>query len=665
MTESTIDTSNMSARTQNSSNMESEDVALGAELDDTWKRPPGLIGWLTSVDHKEIGLRFISTAFIFFCLAGVLALLMRIQLALPKNSFLGPDRYNQIFTTHGTAMLFLFAVPVMEGMGLYLVPLMVGTRNVAFPRLINFGYYVYLFAGLTLFGGLICNLGPDAGWFAYVPLSGPQYSPGHRVDLWSQMVTLVEISALSSAVALITTIFTQRAVGMSLNRMPLFVWSQLVTSFMILFAMPAIMLCSTMLSMDRLTHLGTHFYNPAEGGDALLWQHLFWFFGHPDVYIIFVPATGFVSSIIVTFARRKAIGYTAMVLSMIATAFIGFGVWVHHMFATPLPDLGQGLFTASSVMIVVPTGVQIFCWIATLWGGRPVLKLPLWWVAAFFATFVIGGLTGVMLASVSIDLQAHDTYFVVAHFHYVLIGGAVFPLFGAFYYWFPKWTGRLLNTRLGWANLLLMFVGFHLTFWPMHLLGLGGMTRRRYTYPEAVHWQPLNMLATLGAFCMGLGVLAFIVNIFYSRKRGIVAGNDPWGAGTLEWATTSPPPAYGFLRPLTCQGREPLWENAADAPTITGLTVKKRQVLSTTLLEGAPDHRYDLAGESIWPLLLALAVAGCLLLGGILNPWWAVLFLGVMALVLFGWFWTAAAVRNEPNPRRRGVASPKEDIHEQ
>jgi cytochrome c oxidase subunit I+III len=327
-------------------------------------------------------------------------------------------------------------------------------------------------------------------------------------------VTLVEVSALSTAVALITTIFTQRAVGMSLNRMPLFVWAQLITSFMILFAMPAIMLCSTMLSMDRLTHIGTHFYNPAEGGDALLWQHLFWFFGHPDVYIIFLPASGFVSSIVVTFARRKVIGYTAMVLSMIATAFIGFGVWVHHMFATPLPDLGQGLFTASSLMIVVPTGVQVFCWIATLWGGRPVLKLPLWWVAAFFATFVIGGLTGVMLASVSIDLQVHDTYFVVAHLHYVLIGGAIFPLFGAFYYWFPKWTGRLLGNRLGWANLLLMFVGFHLTFWPMHLLGLGGMTRRRYTYPASVHWQPLNMLATIGAFCMGLGVLAFIINIF-------------------------------------------------------------------------------------------------------------------------------------------------------
>jgi cytochrome c oxidase subunit I+III len=643
---------------------ETDDARLSATLADVWTRPPGITGWITSVDHKEIGLRFVCTAFIFFCMAGVLALLMRTQLSAGDNHLLGPDAYNQIFTTHGTAMLFLFAVPVMEGMGLYLVPLMVGTRNVSFPRLINFSYYVYLFAGVALFAGLLCNMAPDTGWFSYVPLAGPQYAPGHRVDLWSQMVTLVEVSAISNAIAIITTIFTQRAPGMSLDRMPLFVWSQLVTSFMILFAMPAIMVCSTMLSMDRLTNIGTHFYNKAEGGDALLWQHLFWFFGHPDVYIIFLPATGFVSSIIVAFARRKVFGYTPMVLAMIATAFIGFGVWVHHMFATPLPDLGQGLFTASSVMIVIPTGVQIFCWIATLWGGKPVLELPLWWVAAFFATFVIGGLTGVMLASVSIDLQVHDTYFVVAHFHYVLIGGAVFPLFGAFYYWFPKWTGRLLNNKLGWTNLVLMFIGFHMTFWPMHPLGLGGMTRRRYTYPAGTNWGSLNLLATIGAFLMGLGVLTFIINVFWSRHRGRIAGANPWNAGTLEWATTSPPPACGFERIPTCEGREPVWENASGAQTVSGLTLLKRQVLCTTLLDAVPDHRYDLAGESVWPLLVAISAAALLLLGGIFNPWWAVIFLAVMAVLLFGWFWTSTAARNEPNVNRRGVSEPKEDVHE-
>ncbi|MDB5326059.1 MAG: coxA1 [Phycisphaerales bacterium] len=620
-----------------------------AELDRVWQKPRGVYGWLTTTDHKEIGLRFVCTACIFACMAGVLALLMRIQLATPKNTFLGPDAYNQIFTTHGTAMIFLFAVPVMEGMGLYLVPLMIGTRNVAFPRLLNFSYYVYLFAGLALFGGLLCNMGPDAGWFAYVPLSGPQYSPGHRVDLWSLMFTLVEFSALSSAVEFITTIFKQRAVGMSLNRMPMFVWAQLVTAFMVIFAMPAVMLCSTMLSMDRLTNIGTHFYNPSEGGDALLWQHLFWFFGHPDVYIIFIPATGFVSSIVVAFSGRKLFGYTAMVLALISTAFIGFGVWVHHMFATPLPDLGQGLFTASSLMIVIPAGLQQFCWIATLWGGRVRLELPLWWVVAFIATFVIGGLTGVMLASVSIDLQMHDTYFVVAHLHYVLIGGAVFPLFGAFYYWFPKFTGRLMNTTLGWWNLVLTFVGFHMTFWPMHLLGVGGMTRRRFTYPIGTNWAPLNIVATVGAFITGVAVLLLIINVLWSRKRGRIAGDNPWNAGTLEWATTSPPPRYNFKDPPTCQGREPVWENRADAPIIGGLDDRsRREVLCTTILDAAPDHRYCLAGESLWPLLLAFAVAGLLLAGGIFNPWYAVYGLIAVTLALFGWFWTSTLLQRHP-----------------
>ena len=421
------------------------------ELEATWGRPPGFLGWLASTNHKDIGLRFIVTACIFFGMAGILALLMRTQLAFPLNTFLGPDAYNQIFTTHGSAMMFLFAVPVMEGMGIYFVPLMVGTRNVAFPRLTAFGYWVYLFGGLLLFGGLFMNVGPDMGWFSYTPLAGPQFSPGKRVDVWSQMVTLVEIGTMSGAVSTLVTIFKLRAPGMSLHRIPLFVWSILIIDVMILFAMPAVTLCSTMLSMDRLTNVTTHFFNHAEGGDSLLWQHMFWFFGHPDVYIIFIPATGFVSSIIPVFSRRKAFGYTALVLSMVATAFIGFGVWVHHMFTTPLPELGQGMFTASSLLITIPNAVQIFCWTATLWGGRPWLKTPLLFVLGFFGIFVAGGLTGVFLASVAIDTQAHDTFFVVAHLHYVLIGGAVFPLLGAIFYWFPKWTGRMLSD--GWGTL--------------------------------------------------------------------------------------------------------------------------------------------------------------------------------------------------------------------
>ena len=412
------------------------------ELEETWREPSPLKSWFTNTDHKAIGKRYIVTAFVFFLLGGLEAAAMRLQLMRPENNLIGPDLYNQIFTMHGSTMMFLFAVPVMEGVGIYLVPLMVGTRNVAFPRMNAFGYYMYLAGGILLYTAFFFNTGPDAGWFAYVPLSGPQFSPGKRIDTWAQMISFTEIAALVGAVEIITTVFKQRAPGMSLNRIPVYVWALVVTSFMVIFAMPAVMLASSMLATDRMTHVSTHFFNPAEGGDAILWQHRFWFFGHPEVYIIFIPATGFVSAIITAFARRPIFGYMAVILSLISTGFIGFGLWVHHMFATPLPQLGQSFYTGASMMIAIPSGVQMFCWIATLWGGRLNLKTPLYFVLGFIATFAIGGLSGVMLASVPLDTQMHDTYFVVAHFHYVLIGGAVFPLFGAFYYWMPKWTGR-------------------------------------------------------------------------------------------------------------------------------------------------------------------------------------------------------------------------------
>ena len=368
----------------------SEPARHHAALERAWTRAPGFVGWLCSTNHKDIGRRYVVTAFVFFGLAGILALLMRWQLSRPENHFLGPDLYNQLFTVHGTTMMFLFAVPVMEGIGFYMVPLMVGTRNVAFPRMNAFGYYIYLMGGILLYLALFLNVGPDAGWFAYAPLSGPAFSPGKRVDIWAQMITLTEIAALVGAVEIITTVFKQRAPGMSLNRIPLFVWAMVVTSFMIIFAMPSIMLASGLLAMDRLTHINTHFFNPAEGGDVLLYQHLFWFFGHPEVYIIFIPGTGFVSTIVSTFAGRKVFGYTAMVLSLIATGFIAFGLWVHHMFATPVPDMGQSFFTGSSMLIAIPSGIQVFCWIATLWGGKPRLKVPLLWVLGFLAIFTLG-----------------------------------------------------------------------------------------------------------------------------------------------------------------------------------------------------------------------------------------------------------------------------------
>ena len=617
------------------------------DLEITWAQRKGIIGWLSNVDHKSIGLRTIVTAFIFFGCAGILALLMRLQLARPENNVLGPDLYNQFFTTHGTAMMFLFAVPVMEGMGIYLVPLMIGTRNVAFPRMNAMGYFVYLISGTLLFTGLLLNIGPDMGWFAYVPLSGPEYGIGKRVDLWSQMVSLSEIAALIGAVEIITTVFKQRAPGMSLNRIPLYVWSMVITSFMVVFAMPAVMLASTLLSMDRLTNVSTHFFNHAEGSDPILWQHLFWFFGHPEVYIIFIPATGFVSAIITTFTRRKMFGYTALVLTMISVGFIGFGVWVHHMFATPLPQLGQSIFTASSMLIVIPNGVQLFCWIATLWMGRWNIKTPLVFVLGFFAIFVLGGLTGAMLASVPLDLQLHDTFFVVAHFHYVLIGGAVFPLIGAIYYWFPKFTGRMMSERAGMVNFAFLFVGFNLVFFPMHILGLNGMPRRVYTYLPETGWGDLNMLATIGAFTMSIGVLLLISNALYSLKRGRVAGDNPWGADTLEWSIQSPPPSYNYQNIPVVQGRHALWERTANAPVVTGLHTRIREVLCTTIHDAAPERRYELSGPSLIPLMLAL-FTGASFIGFMFTPWSIPAGMVLCAVGFLIWFWSNSVEHRPP-----------------
>ncbi|HEX8905434.1 MAG TPA: cbb3-type cytochrome c oxidase subunit I, partial [Longimicrobiaceae bacterium] len=489
-----------------------DEAAELAALERSWREPPGLWGWLITVDHKRVGLRYIITAMTFFVLAGLEALAMRTQLARPQNGLLNPDRYNQFFTMHGTTMMFLFAVPVMVAWGLYLVPQMVGTRDVAFPRLNAYGYWVYLIGAAFIYVQFFLNTGTDVGWFAYVPLAGPQFSPGKRVDTWAQMVTFTEIAALIGAVEIIVTVFKQRAPGMSLNRVPLYVWSMLVVSFMIIFAMPAVAVASTfLLAMDRL--VGTQFFNPAEGGDPLLWQHMFWFFGHPEVYIIFIPGLGFVSSIITTFTRRPVFGYVAMVLSLIATGFVGFGLWVHHMFATPIPQLGQSFFTAASMLIAIPSGVQIFCWIATLWLGKPVFRTPLLYALGFIFIFVIGGLSGVMIASVPFDLQVHDTYFIVAHFHYVLIGGAVFPLLGAITYWFPKVTGRMTSEALGKLAFALVFTGVNVTFFPMHFLGLMGMTRRVYTYLPQQGWGGLNLLSTIGAYIIALGVIVFVANL--------------------------------------------------------------------------------------------------------------------------------------------------------
>ena len=609
------------------------------ELQRSWSPRPGLWGWLTNVDHKSVAVRYIVTAFVFFLLGGIQAGLMRLQLARPENRLLGPDEYSQIFSTHGTTMMFLFAVPIVTAVGLYLVPLMIGTRNVAFPRLNLYGYYVYLIGGALLYTGLLLNMGPEAGWFSYVPLSGPEFSPGKRSDVYAQTVTFTEISALITSVEIIVTVFKQRAPGMSLNRIPLFVWAQLVAAFMIIFAMPWVATASLFLAMDRL--VGTHLFNPAEGGDPLLWQHLFWFFGHPEVYIIFVPALGFASSIVSGMTGRPIFGYPIMVVALVVTGFMSFGLWVHHMFATGIPQLSESFFSAMSMMIAIPTGVQIFCWTATIWSGRPRFRVPFLFVLGFVVVFIIGGFTGVMVASVPYDVQAHDTFFVVAHLHYVLLGGMVFPLFGAAYYWLPKVTGRMLDERLGRWHFWLFFIGVNLTFFPMHQLGLDGMTRRVYTYLPETGWGPLNLAASLGALTIAASVAVFLVNLVRSRRGGAPAGDDPWDGPTLEWATSSPPPPYNFHLLPTVRSRTPLWKREPDAPVVTGLRTDMREILVTTMLDAEPDNRMRLPEPTIWPLLAALAT-GVTFITLIFTPWGLPTGAVLITVAFIGWGWPSS-----------------------
>jgi cytochrome c oxidase subunit 1 len=607
-----------------------------AILDKTWAPARGLAGFFSEVDHKRIGIRFIVTALAFFAAGGVLAMLMRIQLAVPENRFLSPDQYNQIFSMHGTTMMFLFAVPVMEGLGVYFVPLMIGARTIALPRLVAFGYWMFLAGGLFLYTSFFLNIGPDNGWFSYVPLAGPEFAPGKRADVWAQLITFTEVASLVGAVAIIVTIFKYRTPGMTLDRMPVFVWAELVTNFMIIFAMPAVMLASTALILDRL--VGTHLFNQAEGGDPILWQHLFWFFGHPEVYLIFLPAQGMMSTLIQSFSSRPIVGYTALVTSLVATGFIGFGLWVHHMFATGLPQVGQSFFTAASIMIAIPSGVQIFCWIATIWSGKVKWATPMLYAVGYFVIFVIGGMTGVMLASVPLDLQVHDTFFVVAHFHYVLIGGAVFPLFGALHYWFPKMSGRMLDERLGRIEFATLFVGFNLTFFPMHQLGLDGMPRRIYTYLPGLGWETLNLAATLGAALMGVAILLFALNVIRALRAGHLAAANPWNASTLEWAASSPPRAYNFHPLRTIASRDPLWRDTPDTPLIVGLRADKRQVLVTRVLDAAPDHRPISPDSSPWPFVTAVATTG-MFIGSIFTPWAVVWGSIPVTAALVMWFW--------------------------
>jgi cytochrome c oxidase subunit I len=507
------------------------------------REPTGWTSWITTTDHKRIGIMYMVLTFMFFCLGGVEALIMRLQLGEPNNTLVTPQVYNQLFTMHGTTMIFLFIVPMMAGLANYFVPLMIGARDMAYPRLNALSFWLLLAGGIVFYASIFWNP-PEAGWSSYAPLSSAIYSPSGGQDAWIYLIHLTGLSSILGAINFYATIANMRARGMSWGRLPLFIWAILTYSVLIIFAMPVIAGAVTMLLTDR--HFGTHFFDPAEGGSALLWQHLFWFFGHPEVYIMVLPGFGLVSEILPVFARKPIFGYKAIAASTVAIAFLGFLTWAHHMFTTPIPEVILVFVMLSSFLIAVPTGVKMLNWIATLWRGTIEFKTPLLFCVGFLVLFLIGGISGVFLAVFPVDWQLNETYFVVAHLHFVLVGGSVFTIFAGIYYWYPKITGRMLDEGLGKLSFYLMFFGFLMTFLIQHVIGLDGMPRRVYEYANVGNLALYNQISTVGSFVLAAGVLVTIVNAVRSLKVGVIAGPDPWKANTLEWFTTSPPPVNNF-----------------------------------------------------------------------------------------------------------------------
>jgi cytochrome c oxidase subunit I len=521
--------------------------------------------WIMTTDHKKIGVMYIVTAFFSFLVGGLEALLIRTQLAAPNGHVLSPEVYNEVFTMHGTTMIFLFVMPMLTGLGNYIVPLMIGARDMAFPRLNAFGYWLILFATIFLDASFLFNQAPNGGWFYYAPLSEQQYGcgianclPAMNADFWALGILLLGVSSIAGALNFVVTILRLRAPGMTMNRIPLFTWMTLVTSFLLLFALPSITAAAGLLLLDR--HLGTHFYQANFHGDPLLWQHLFWSFGHPEVYILILPAFGIISEVLPVFSRKPIFGYTFVAWSGVAIGFLSFTVWAHHMFAVGLPLVAQAFFATSTTLIAIPTAVKIFNWIATVFRGKVSLKVPMLFALGFIAMFLIGGLNGIALAVVPVDYQITDSYFVVSHLHYVLFGGTVFGVFAGIYYWFPKITGKLLGERLGQVQFWLILIGVNLTFFPMHILGLLGMPRRIYTYPGNLGWNEMNLLASIGAFILGIAMVIFLWNVIVSLRSSKQAGTDPWDAFTLEWDTDSPPKVYNFLSLPIVRSRRPFYD---------------------------------------------------------------------------------------------------------
>lgn len=620
---------------------------LHDRFNQVWGNPRG---WraLTIVNHSTVGVRFMLTGLVFFLFGGLLAMLIRTQLALPGREFLAPDLYNQVFTMHGTVMMFLFAVPMMEGLAVYLIPKMLGARDLVFPRLSALGYWCYLFGGLILCASLLLGIAPKAGWFMYTPLSSAAHTPGPNSDFWLIGITFVEISAVSAGVELVVSILRTRAEGMALNKMPIYAWYILVMAMMIVVGFPPLILGSILLELERAA--GLPFFEVARGGDPLLWQHLFWLFGHPEVYIIFLPAAGIVSTLLPVFCQRPLVGYRWVVLAILTTGFISFGLWVHHMFTVGIPQLAQAFFSAASMLVAVPTAIQVFAWIATLWLGRPVYHVPMLWLVGFLLIFVCGGLTGVMLALVPFDWQVHDTHFVVAHMHYVLVGGMFFPLLAGVYYWLPHFSGRMPSVTLGRWGFWLVFVGFNLTFLIMHWTGLMGMPRRVYTYQGELGWDLPNLLSSIGSFIMAIGIATVLLDIVLHFRFGLPAPDNPWRADTLEWATHLPPSPYNFVSLARIDSRHPLW----DAPQLPGsiargehaLTVidhGRRETWGVEPLTGKVREIVHLPGNSALPFLAALAIAA-LCLGLLLKVYWGALLAALVALgLLLRWSWENGA----------------------
>ncbi len=609
-----------------------------------WASEPGFRGWFSTVNHTDLGRMFLVTAFFFFIVGGLLAMLIRAQLATPHSDFAGPEIYNQIFTMHGTIMMFLFAIPTFEGLAVYLLPKLLGTRDLAFPRLTAYGYWCYAFGGTMLLIAMLFGIAPDSGWFMYPPLTGAIHSPGINTDFWLIGITFVEISAIAAAVEITVSVLKFRAPGMSLDKMPIFAWYALVTALMILTGFPPLILGSILLEVERA--FGLPFFQADLGGDSLLWQHLFWLFGHPEVYIIFLPAAGVISTVLPVMCRTTLLGYGWIVAAAVALAFLSFGLWVHHMFTTGIPHMGLAFFSAASTLVAVPTGVQIFAWIGTMWKGRPDLRLPMLHLLGFFATFVIGGLTGVMIAVVPFNWQAHDTAFITAHLHYVLFGGFVFPIFAGLYYWLPHFTGRRRLFRLGEMAFALVFIGFHVTFLAMHWVGLMGQRRRIATYAPEDGWTAINLISSVGSFVLAIGIAMILIDVILHVLTATRARRNPWRAGTLEWAMMTPAPAYNFASLPHVSSREPLESDPALAVRLARgegyLATSRngwRETLTVDIASGRPDMHVIYPTNSRLPMLMS-AVTGVFFLSLLLKFYWAVpLALAGVAALVWRWVW--------------------------